>query len=395
MGFKVRSVMSLHARWFLVLVFAALASSGLQAAKPGGGGSTPPAGSACAGAAGFPAMAYSRGVYSKSGSYLKTQIFVADSLGTCEVMVYDTGDYSGPDVETSFHFDDGTGWGTLAWSQTRDNGENASNGRAVVKVARFQVNAAGAVVGLPVASTTVYRASLTPFSVMDVELSRNGKRLAFSTQNRVSVNGVLDWLNRVLICDLPACTGLDQAFAATSAGGTFKLAIAGDAADGSERIYFGYRPGAPWSDGDLVAIDHTSSGWTPAPNIIVNRDLYIGDSDTTLSDPSVLSVPGEPDRILLWTRASANAGVPRVDVVDVDVDGMGTNVLTRFVGTGYRPTWTVGPSSHSPNILVSQLPPSQTSAIDEIDLNACDSDGSNCSQATLPNVRGFAVDSAR
>ena len=131
----------------LLLVLLTASAGATHAAKPGGGGGTPPPpGGACVGKGGvFPAMAYSRGVFSKNGTYTKTQIFVANSLGTCEVMVWDTADYDGYPIEPAFHFDFSgvtSGTGTLVWTQTRDNGETPEIDDPSSKSCNFRCRAA-------------------------------------------------------------------------------------------------------------------------------------------------------------------------------------------------------------------------------------------------------------
>ena len=111
----------------------------------------------------------------------------------------------------------------------------------------------------------------------------------------------------------------------------------------------------------------------------------IGDTDTFLREPSALSRMGEPDRLLLWSRASLNAGPPpRVDIYET-----GTNDLTHDIGAGFRPTWTLYPSvdATAPNVLVSE-----SGTLDTAPIVGIDPDGPG--QTALPAARGYGVDSA-
>ena len=378
---------SLHNVVLMVLV--TLASGGLQAAKPGGG-TPPPSGSACMGQGGvFPAMAYSRGVYSNSGAYQKTQVFVANSLGNCEVMVYDTGDYTGKPVKVSFHYDPGSSMGTLVWKQDVDNGKFPVPGR-IVKLARFQVSG-GAVVGLPIAAATIYRFPATLKSgIDDVELSQDGTRVAFSEYHKLTDTG--PWTLQILVCNVAdAVLGQCQTTAetaytvtASSTGGSHQLTI-GRNAESGERIYFLNRPGATLDVADLVAVDNLGGNLWTAPVVLVNREQYMAsmhDTDTFLETPSALSLPGEPDRVLLSSR-DGFLGNPRVDIYDA-----ANGTVAHIVGQGFRPTWTSNPSidSTAPNVLVTEKMNYATSPVREIDLDG--------QPETSLGVQGYAVDSA-
>jgi hypothetical protein len=102
-----------------------------------------------------------------------------------------------------------------------------------------------------------------------------------------------------------------------------------------------------------------------------------------LYEPSVLSMAGQDDRVLLTSRAGSGAW--RVDLYDV----VNAIPLIRSVGDGYGPSWTLSPSIDltPPNILVAGLPGSSTSAIREIDPD------SNYAEV-LTAVAGYGVDSA-
>jgi len=357
----------------------------------------PPSGSACVNMGGdFPAMAYSRGVFAKSGTYQRTQFFVANSLGNCEVMVYDTADYNGRPVNPSFHFDFGTSKGTLAWQQLKDNG-NTPAGR-VVKVAQFTVTNQ-VVDGLPLTATTIYRFPTSLNTAIEgVALSSDGGRVAFSEEHQaVSTD---PWTLQVLICAVSApatssaCqASLEPAFTVTStaiAGGTHELTIGLDGGN-RERIYFIYRPGsASVGIADLVAVDRIGfQDWTP-PNVVVDREQQyinnplVGDTKTYLDTPSALSGTGSFDRILLSSRNGTSARA-RVDIFDTAPIGGG---LTHDVGTGYRPSWTMKPSidSQALNVLATKVLSLQPSAVQEIHL-----DGTL--QTSLP-AQGYGVDSA-
>jgi len=369
--------------WLLICCMTTLVQVEVFAAKPA---PPPPAspGAACISSTwAFPAMAYSRGVYSKSGAYQKTQIFVADSGGTCEVMVYDTGDYAGYPVNVSFHFDVLSGWGTLVWQQLVDNGKLPAPGR-VVKLARFQV-VSRAVVGLPISASTIYKLPATLKSAIDdVELSQDGTRVAFTENYKVTDAG--PWTLQVKICDLPGCQNIETAFTVSenSTGGLHQLTI-GRNATNQERVYFLYRPNGAAHVGDLVAVDNLGGQlWTP-PFVVINRDTQymtsIGDTDTWLDTPSALSTSGYPDRVLISSR-DGFGGTPRIDVYDA-----ATVTLTRNVGQGFRPTWTTNPSNgDGPNVLVTERIYSSTSPVHEVDpVGRTD---------TPLAVQGYAADSA-
>lgn len=360
----------LHSVVLLVLI--TLASGGLQAAKPGGG-TPPPSGSACAEQGGaFPAMAYARGVFSKTGSYGRTQIFVANSLGTCEVIVYDSGDYDRSAISgLSFHYEAGSNTGTLAWSQVRDNGERYGTGRQVIKVAEFHV-ASGAVL-LPVSAATVYRSPVDGSAISDVALSQDGTRLAFSTEQPTGTFGVSDY--QVLMCNVPSCVPAVE-FASRTVK-ALDLAIGRNPVSGLERIYFDD------AHHRLVMIERSGDGWLEA--ILLSTSLhYASESGTQIYEPSVLSLPGEEDRVLLNSRDGS--GPWRVDLYDV-----ATATLVPFVGSGYGPSWTLFPSipidDAAPNALAAGLPGSSTSAVREIDLDG------QADEVTL-GVTGYGVDSA-
>lgn len=346
--------------YVIMLVFVTLASGGLQAAPPG---------SACVGQRGtFPAMAYAHGVFAKNGSYGRTQIFVANSFGDCEVMVYDSGTYDRSAISgLSFHYNAGSGTGTLAWSQVRDNGERYGTGRQVVKVARFQV--VDGAVGLPVSAATVYRSPVDGLAISDVALSRDASRLALSTEQATSTTGV--WLYQVLMCNLLSCAPAVE-FASTS-DKALDLAIGRNPTSGAERVYFDN------AHHDLVMIERSGAGWLK--RILVSSSDYTGESSVQLYEPSVLSAD-QDDRVLFTSRAGAGAW--RVDIYD-----MASAALTRTVGYGYGPSWTLAPSIDgiAPNILVADLPGKSTSPIQEIDLESR-------SEVPLPAVSGYGVDSA-
>jgi hypothetical protein len=377
----------------LIVAMVACSSHLVFAAKPP---PTPPpaAGTECANKGGvFPAMAYSHGVYSGGGRYTKTQIFVANSLGTCQVMVYDTGDYSGWGVDVSFHYDSSSRTGTLSWIQTRDNG--AKTAGYVIKVAQFTVGGDNTVMGLPLAATTIYRAPTTPTvaSIFDVELSPDATRLAFST-DQAGTSSTPE-THQVLICTLATCALTAEvafSYTGTAPSGTSQVTIGHNNPPENEaeleRIYFIYRPNASFSDGDLVAIDNLGGGTWTAPVVLVNRDVSymasVGETDTFLDRPSALSRPGEADRVLLQSSATFINSPPRVDVYDT-----GTGDLAQFLGTGYRPSWTFSPSiGAAPKVLTTQLQNSTNGSIKEIDLNGAP-------EITLPpNISGYNVDSA-
>ena len=358
--------------YVIMLVLVTLASGELQAAKPGGG-TPPPSGSACVGQLGeFPAMAFARGVFATNGSYGRTQIFVANSFGTCEVMVYDSGNYDRSAISgLSFHFDAGSGTGTLAWSQVRDNGERYGTGRQVVKVARFQV--VGGAVGLPVSAVTVYRSPVDGLAISDVALSPNAARLAFSTEQATSTAGV--WLYQVLMCDLPSPSCAPAVEFASTTVKALDLAIGRNLTSGAERVYFDN------AHRDVRMIERSDVGWSA--QILVSSVDYTGESSVQLYEPSVLSMAGQDDRVLFTSRAGSGAW--RVDIYDV----ANAIPLTRSVGDGYGPSWTLSPSIDeiAPNTLVASLPGSSTSAIQEIDLDSHP-------EVSLPAVSGYGVDSA-
>ena len=362
--------------YVIMLVLVTLASGELQAAKPGGG-TPPPSGSACVGQPGeFPAMAFARGVFATNGSYGRTQIFVANSFGTCEVMVYDSGNYDRSAISgLSFHFDAGSGTGTLAWSQVRDNGERYGTGRQVVKVARFQV--VGGAVGLPVSAVTVYRSPVDGLAISDVALSHDAApllRLAFSTEQATSTAGV--WLYQVRMCDLPSPSCAPAVEFASTAVKALDLAIGRNPTSGDERVYFDN------AHRDIRMIERSGAGWS-APQVLVSSGDYTNESSVQLYEPSVLSMEGQDDRVLFTSRAGSGAW--RVDIYDV----ANATPLTRSVGDGYGPSWTLSPSIDeiAPNTLVASLPGSSTSAIQEIDLDSG-------AEVSLPAVSGYGVDSA-
>jgi hypothetical protein len=365
------------------------------AAKPAPPPPPPPppsSGDACVGKGGvFPAMAYSRDTWAKKGNaiqYVKTQVFVANSLGTCEVMVYDASVY-GSAITASFRFDIDSSVGTLVWFQGHDNGETDRTGRPVIKVAQFHVTAGGAISGLPLTAATIFRAASTPFGFNDVELSSDGLRLAFSAEDTVTGLRRL----RIWVCDMPSCSGLESAFEASNVnnpdfiGGTFELALGRNELDGSERAYFTFRRSPPVLAGDLVMIERHPGGWTSPVVLVANEDFTGDASSTSLRQPSVLSVPGLADRVALTSQDGAGSTNPlRVDIFDV-----GAHSLARSVGFGFAPSWTNNPSTDPspPNILVGNSYPSPTGRIREIDL-----DGQP--EVDLPILSGvFGVHSAQ
>jgi hypothetical protein len=337
-------------------------------------------------------MAYARGVRSKNGTLTKTQIFVANNLGTCQVMVYDTGDYNGLIADLAFHFDSGNG--VLAWEQYRDNGETSRNAREVVKLATFHVAADGRVEGLPISARTAYRAPTTPYAIFGPVLSPDGNRLAFSTIDVINAQPGNE-VGRVRICDTFAClTTVEVAFehVATSWAdhwsGSMRATI-GHNADGQERIYFIYRTEAAgvFSDGDLVAVDNLGDGEWTAPIVLVDRDVdYAADPDPYLDDPSALSEAGVPDRVLIASCATwSSCALRRVDVYDA-----GTDTVTHLVGTGLSPSWTLNPSldAVAPNVLVNATQNlAETDPILEIDLDGAP-------ETQVGNLTGYRVDSA-
>jgi len=374
----------------LICAVATLVQVEAFAAKPAPPPPPPPPspGTACASSSWtFPAMAYSRGVYSQSGAYQKTQIFVADSRGTCEVLVYDTGDYTGKPVYVSFHYDPGSSMGTLVWKQDVDNGKSPTPGR-VVKLARFQVNADGAVMGLPISATTIYRLPVTlNYAIDDVELSQDGTRVAFTEHYKVTSTG--PWTLKVKICDLPdACqTKIEEALSVSAPriDGSHQLTIGQNA--GGERIYLLYKTdiGANRDVADLYAVDNQGEGIWTDPSMILARQYMAmeGDTATWLDTLDALSRPGEADRVLISSSPDWPL-TPRVAIYNAAQGTVDFNA-----GTGYRPTWTLSPSignPQAPNILVTSLINYQTSPVREIDADEQLS-------ITLP-VNGYGVDAA-
>ncbi len=391
-------------RWTLVAVLSFIATPLVHAAKPAPPPPPPPppppAGDACVGKGGvFPAMAYTRSIWdTKTGKFLKKRLFVANSLGNCEVAVYESTS-TGANLEASFHFDFASGWGTLAWWQSREDGEGEPRrgelSRPLIKVARFQVISGNVMAPLPLNAVTVHRFyPIANFGIIDVELSQEGTRLGFSTEEG-SFNGTGWVTDEWLVCNVANCAAtLDVVFTTTNtlasgqAGGTHQLTLGRNGA-GQERMYFIYRPSASFSDGDLVAIDNLGDGQWSAPQILVNRDVRymgsIGDSDTSLDDPSALSQPNEADRVLIGSSPTSTGGPWRVDVYDT-----GTDTLTYFVGTGVKPSWTLYPTrdEHAPNVVANASNPSQSgAAIQEIDLDSL-------TQGAIGNAIGNYVDSA-
>ena len=358
--------------YVIMLVLVTLASGGLQAAKPGAG-TPPPSGSACVGQGGrFPAMAYARAVAAPNGSYARTQIFVANSTGTCQVMVYDSGDYSFPlSSGLSLHYDAGSATGTLAWAQVRDNGETSRNGRGVIKVAQFHVDT-GAVVGLPLTAATIYRASTTSVSISDVALSKDGLRVALSTEQPTTTSGV--FLYQVLTCSTLTCSPVVD-FASTT-DKALDLALGRNPSNGAERIYLTY------AHQSLAMMERFGPGWL-SPTVLVSSADYPSEVNTQLYEPSVLSIGDQEDRVVLTSRQGTGAW--RVDLYDV-----ATHTLTPSIGFGYGPSWTLYPSIDlsAPNVLVNQNSgPSSASAFLEIDLDSR-------AEVSLPAVSGYGVDSA-
>jgi hypothetical protein len=379
-----------------------LGSGAVWAGKPPPPPPPPPPGSACVDKGGdFPAMAYSRGVFAKGGNYQSTQFFVANSLGTCEVMVYDTADYNNAPVFLSFHFDFGTGNGTLAWHQLQDNGRTPA-GR-VVKVAQFHVE--GRVVqGLPLSATTLYRfpTSLNT-GISGVALSPQGNRVAFSEEHQTVSGG--PWTLQILICNvsLPATPeacqqSLETALTTIDSGasGTHDLTIGvdGSSAERRERIYFIYRPNSG-SVGlsDLVAIDRNGYGGWAQPVVLVDREQQyinnplVGDTKTYLETPSALSQEGLYDLVLISSRNGTSARA-RVDIFDTAPNG-GLRHDVSPNGYGYRPSWTMYPTTDAtaPNVLSMPVLSLQPSPIQEIDPDGW-------APQTSLHAQGYGVDSA-
>jgi hypothetical protein len=207
-----------------------------------------------------------------------------------------------------------------------------------------------------------------------VTLSPNAARLAFSTEQATSTAGV--WLYQVLMCNLPSLPSCAQEinFSSTTVR-ALDLAIGRNRSTGAERVYFDN------AHRDLAMIERSGAGWS-APQVLVASSDYTGESNVQLYEPSVLSTTGQDDRVLLTSRAGSGAW--RVDIYDV----ANAVPLTRSVGDGYGPSWTLSPSIDStpPNILVAGLPGSSTSAIQEIDPDSH-------AEVSLP-ASGYGVDSA-
>ena len=326
------------------------------------------AGAACAMSTGtFPAMAYSRSVY-QGNNYKKKQIFLANSAGNCEVLVYDTGSAVNMG-RVRFHYNALDGTAKLAWWQQNElSGKNLVN-QPAVRVATFSV-VDGAVQGaLPMTPTDarVKKVWMSPsqsyFGIQDVALSRDGNRLAFSTgSGAFNVTGSVTMQVRICCLNVAAnapagCGTPDTLFtrtqtsAATQSGGTFMLSIGRNVVNAAERVYFVYRPNESWSHGDIVYVEKLGSGLWQAPVVLIDRLLqYPGDPNPGVNDPDVLSIDGAPDRLAFYHDADASTHAdPGIDVLDT-----GTGVLRRDVGVGYRPSWTLNPSIDAapPNVLV-------------------------------------------
>jgi len=384
-----------------------IGSTGAWAAKPAPP-PPPPSGAACAGSDGvFPAMAYQRDVY-KGSTYQKTQIFLANSEGNCEVLVYDTQGSVGIG-RVRFHFNENDGSAKLAWSQSYELSGRQRVSLNAIRVANFSVVDRTVQGVLPMTSTDsrvkkVWTApSQSNVGISDVGLSRDGHRLAFSTGSG-SLNITGSVTREVRICSLnvvanePSGCGMPETpftrsstSASTQTGGTFHLSIGRNYEDSAERVYFVYRPDASWSHGDIVYVQKLLSGGWQSPVVVIDRSLhYPDDPNPGVNFPDVLSIDGAPDRLAFYHDADASTHTdPSIDVLDTGIEGDGA--LMRDVGVGYRPSWTLNPSlDAAPNVLVDSARiygGATSSPVGEIDVY------DNFSPVTL-GVTGYFVDSA-
>lgn len=299
---------------------------------------------ACAGAAGvFPAAAYRLDTFKKNGRLDKTLILLTDSLASCEVVVFE-----GEPGRVGFHFDPAALMGTLVWSQPSSTRWQDAVDQVVTST--FHVRSDNVIsTTLPLAPSTVWNGSDRRRLSLDVSLSPDGLKTAFTVEEgRLNEDGYRTL--ELLVCDLAG--SCEPAFQHTEysggpyVGGTWETAWSARA----DQLYFLYRQEGSVFGADLHLLRKVSGQWTLVDGPVafnVNADAWRKPDFSPLHDDAGSPVPN--DCLVLSSQAGDGALI-RYQVIEVPHDfAHGSPIQTSLTDPlddrAFASTWVARPSA--------------------------------------------------
>ena len=144
----------------------------------------------------FPALVYSKDKYKTvkkfggSQVYDGSDLYIANSTATCSILIF-------PGTRES------SAGSFSSYRQIGTEGRIAYPDGSQIKLLIFHMNTAGGIVEpLPLSPLVVYRTSVTPYSVNDVELSPDGQTIYFTEYSPADKH----WQDTLKSIDLSSCT---------------------------------------------------------------------------------------------------------------------------------------------------------------------------------------------